>query len=231
VSGTGGRSSAPDEPQRRWGMTQDRSRRTIAVVLRLYPAAADLVGGENPYALGLDSFHAEIRQLAHHCVEAGVRADAKGRSAAKGHAPAVIGEILLWLSAAGGGAAVAQGAYKLLKLWADVRKGRKFRVMLPDFEIEATQMSERKFVQMIEKLLQAQRGPSRTQAQRRVVPALKAEGIPMLSAGSALEEANEIRAHFLGERERAMRKSTPRARPAEPNKPDRKKRIRRLSAE
>ena len=53
-----------------------------------------------------------------------------------------------------GTSGIALGAYNLLKTWVDSRNGRKFKVKIDNFEIEASQMNEKQFLEFVERVKQ-----------------------------------------------------------------------------
>jgi hypothetical protein len=57
-------------------------------------------------------------------------------------------EILLLLGSSG----LAATLYNLLKAWVDNKNGRRFRIKIGDFELEATQMSLKQFLRLFEKV-------------------------------------------------------------------------------
>jgi len=60
----------------------------------------------------------------------------------------LIGEILLFIGSTG----LATAAYNLLKTWVEERNGRRIRIKVDDIELEATQMSEKQFLALFEKI-------------------------------------------------------------------------------
>ena len=60
--------------------------------------------------------------------------------------PPEIAEIIFYLGSSG----VALALYKLMRLWVDTINGRKLRVKVGNIEIEATQLSEKKFLKLLE---------------------------------------------------------------------------------
>ncbi len=106
----------------------------------------------DPYLAGLAKFYESLADLyeglgytdLNYIVWTGVGV-ANGQSVAR-FAPPTVAEIVLYLGTSG----VALAGYKLLKLWVESKNGRKLRVKMGDFEIEATQMSERQFQRMFD---------------------------------------------------------------------------------
>jgi hypothetical protein len=69
---------------------------------------------------------------------------------ARSEAPA-IAEFLLTLVSSGGALALV---YKLLMTWAELVKGRRLKVVFDGIEIDATQLSEKQFIQLVERITQ-----------------------------------------------------------------------------
>ena len=62
--------------------------------------------------------------------------------------PPEIAEIIFYLGSSG----MALALYKLMRLWVDTINGRKIRVKIDNVEVEATQLSEKKFLKLLEVL-------------------------------------------------------------------------------
>jgi len=64
--------------------------------------------------------------------------------------PTVVYDALLAIASSGATA----GAMQILKTWVDARNGRKLKVKVGDIEVEATQMSEKDVLRILELLQQ-----------------------------------------------------------------------------
>ncbi len=72
---------------------------------------------------------------------------------AEGAWPPEIIEFATWIGPGGIGVASLIGLHKLLRVWVDLVNGRRYRVRIGGLEVEATQISQKRFVRLCELLL------------------------------------------------------------------------------
>jgi len=136
----------------------------IKIHLAAWPSIQEIRDSslEDAYFGGLKEFYDSIEELKVKATNAQVPFEMymdmgvyHGRRAF-GMVPPTIPEIIFFLSSSG----IAVGLYKLLRLWVDSKNGRKIRVKTGDFEIETTQISEKKFLKLYDILYAKQKSDS-----------------------------------------------------------------------
>lgn len=135
------------------------------IVLILLPSVQEIRESQlaNAYMGGLAEFYDSVNELYRKLDQAwrqspdldrrlGPRVSEHGRNEdsfalqpANG-VPSPIIQLFMSLGTCGLGA----GIYALLRIWLDERNGRKLRIKIGDFEVEATQMSETAFIRFVE---------------------------------------------------------------------------------
>jgi hypothetical protein len=126
----------------------------IELKIEFWPSLNEIKnsGLEDKYLAGLTEYYDSLGKIRNNSIKEGLGFNefeyigvSRGRSAV-GFMPPEIAEIIYYLGSSG----MAVALYKLLRLWVESINGRKIRVRMGDFEIEATQMSEKKFLKLMD---------------------------------------------------------------------------------
>lgn len=126
------------------------------IVVELWPSLAEIqASAENDAYKGrLSAFLHSVDTLLQTLRSSDLPIDAftdnrvdKGEPAARAFPPEVV-ELAAWLGSSG----VALALYKALRLWVDSKNGRRIKIVDGGFEVEATQLSQKQFIELIETL-------------------------------------------------------------------------------
>lgn len=107
----------------------------------------------------------------------------EGQQVSRGMPPP-IAELILYLGTSG----IAVALYELLRLWIEAKNGRKIRVKMGDFEVEATQMSEKQFRRLFEILNERQKANEREKHEESLRQKLAVEGLGLIDAKQSEQE-------------------------------------------
>jgi hypothetical protein len=112
----------------------------------------------NAYSGGLREYLQSIPELESSLRRAGIRAGVpSGRGGIRSYRskkaankyPDIFVNFLAFIGSTG----IAAGFYNVLKTWAEAKNGRKIRIKIGDFEVETTQMSEKQFMKLLDRLM------------------------------------------------------------------------------
>jgi len=123
-------------------------------LVSFWPSEQEIVDSacEDGYLAGLTEFYNSLDKLRNALVDQGIghgvhtyvhRHQGKMRI---GAFPPEVGELLFHSFGILGYGVVL---YKLLRLWVELKKGRMIRVKLDDIEVEATQLTEKQFIDLL----------------------------------------------------------------------------------
>lgn len=130
-----------------------------SVHLTFSPAISEIRESKltNAYAGGLSEYLASFPQLESSLWRAGIKAGVPTktgiRSFKKKKGANKYPEIFISFLAFIGSTGIAAVLYNILKTWADAKNGRKIRVRIGDFEVETSQMSEKQFMKLLDRLM------------------------------------------------------------------------------
>lgn len=130
----------------------------LEINIELWPSIEEIneSTAENLYLGNLTEFYSSIKELYSELNENNIPfqryrdlnyENGEKRHFARAFPPAIV-EIIAWLSSSG----VALSIYKVFKLWIKYKNGRKIKVTMDNLEVEATQLSEKNFMQLLERI-------------------------------------------------------------------------------
>jgi len=119
-------------------MTNEKTQSDV-LLIRLYISDDERYseGGEHEFRRSVDSLKSQLKDL-----------DVKAAGVYGGCYSAWPG--FLDLAALIGSSGLAVGIYNLLRLWVESRNGRRIRIKIGEFEVEATQLDQESFVKLVE---------------------------------------------------------------------------------
>lgn len=129
----------------------------LEINIELWPSIAEIneSTAENLYLGNLTEFYSSIEELYSELNENNIPFQIyidlnfeNGERDIKRAFPPEIVEIIAWLGSSG----VALSIYKVFKLWIKYKNGRKIKVTMDNLEVEATQLSKKKFMQLLERI-------------------------------------------------------------------------------
>ena len=129
------------------------------VVLELWPSMAELQAAaeNNEYKGRLTEFYDSVDSLLHSLHSSDLQVEAftdsgleKGEPVTRAFPPELV-QLAAWLGSSG----VAVALYKALRLWVDFKNGRRIKIVDGGLEVEATQLSQRQFAELLEILRQS----------------------------------------------------------------------------
>ncbi len=174
----------------------------IDIVLRLYPSIQEIKESSltNSYMGGLDEFYKSIHTLLQSFEDEFYKIDnaqdrekfpsVKGPLGSRIHrnAPLTIAEIVMYLGTSG----ITVAVYELLRLWVESRNGRKIRIKMGDFEVEATQMSVKEFQRLFEILNEHRKSDILEERQDEIRAKFLSEGFILISGEQRLRDQQEL---------------------------------------
>jgi len=128
----------------------------VDLKIELWPSIKEIQDSDlkSEYLGGLTEYYDSLDKLRNDAMNSAILFEEyeyigvnRGRQA-HGFMPPEIAEIIFYLGSSG----MALALYKLMRLWVDTINGRKLRVKIDNVEIEATQLSEKKFLKLLEVL-------------------------------------------------------------------------------
>ena len=175
--------------------------------LRFWPSIEEIQDGPlDRYYGGLDGFYRSLKDLEHSLRTSSSKI--RISSVPKTN-PAFAPELLADIALSVGTAGAATVLYKLLKIWVELKNGRKIKVVVGDFEIETTQMSERRFLRLVNELSKLK---DREESQE-LLKELLQQGISVLQEGS--DQYTAAIAEVRSSASKALRKATGHREPPE----------------
>ena len=128
------------------------------VVIELWPSLAEIQEskGGNEYKGRLTEFYDSVHSLLLTLRSSNLPVEAftddrldKGDVATRAFPPE-IAELAAWIGSSG----VALALYKSLRLWVDFKNGRRIKIVDGGLEVEATQLTQEQFVELLDALRQ-----------------------------------------------------------------------------
>ena len=128
------------------------------IVVELWPSLAEIRASteSDAYKGRLTEFYHSVESLLQDLASANLPVEAftdshidKGETAARAFPPEIV-ELAAWLGSSG----VALALYKALRLWVDFKNGRRIKIVDGSLEVEATQLTQEQFVELLEVLRQ-----------------------------------------------------------------------------
>jgi hypothetical protein len=125
------------------------------IVVELWPSLEEIreSTGSNKYRGRLTEFYDSVDSLLQsHGSDSRVQAFTdyrlhKGDPVARAFPPEIV-ELAAWLGSSG----VALALYKALRLWVEFKNGRRIKIVDGGLEVEATQLTQEQFVELLEVL-------------------------------------------------------------------------------
>jgi len=128
------------------------------IVVELWPSLAEIQTSKmnNAYKGRLTEFYESVESLVQTLSSRNMGVESftdsqleKGEPAARALPPEIV-ELAAWLGSSG----VALALYKALKLWVDSRNGRRIKIVDGSLEVEATQLTQEQFLELLDTLRQ-----------------------------------------------------------------------------
>lgn len=174
---------------------------------------------DDPYFAGLSEFHDSVKQL-HDSVrekwqEASVDDKAnsprleeytgpfveRGAHGIARNAPPELVQFIMTLGSSG----LAVGLYSLLRLWVDAKNGRKLRVKIGEFEVEASKMTPEEFQDFVQELIILRERDEYFQDRKAIRNAIQSRGLVIIEEEQD-KELREIKRAFSESVEKARKK-------------------------
>ena len=128
--------------------------RSNRVIVELWPSLEELRASkmEDKYTARLTDFYRSVKLLLEEFHSSNVPVKSytddhleKGEVACRAFPPEIV-ELAAWFASSG----IALALYKALRLWVDLKNGRRIKIVDGGLEVEATQMTEKQFVVLLD---------------------------------------------------------------------------------
>jgi hypothetical protein len=146
------------------------------ILLELWPAPTEAIQapGTSHYLGALRDFYASVHELYDACYRADLsflkytdEGNERGTPIKRAFPPEVV-EMLMYLTSV----ASSVSLYKLLKLWVDHRNGRRLKVSVDGLEIEATQLTQQQFLDLVQTIQAIREGPTTAETPSQIFRAI-----------------------------------------------------------
>ncbi len=134
------------------------------ILVELWPSLTEIQASKrtNAYKRGLTEFYESVHSLLETLGSHNLAVEAftddhldRGEMVLRDFPPEIV-ELAAWLGSSG----IALALYKALRLWVDFKNGRRIKIVEGGFEVEATQLTQEQFVELIEILRQRREKPT-----------------------------------------------------------------------
>ncbi len=156
------------------------------ILVELWPSVAEIAASrvDNEYKGRLTEFYDSVDSLLHTFRSSNLPVEAftdhrlhKGEAVTRAFSPEIVE-----LAACLGSSGVALALYKALRLWVDYKNGRRIKIVDGSLELEATQLTQDQFVELLETL---RRGRETLANPMELKEALAQKGINAVSVDSS----------------------------------------------
>jgi hypothetical protein len=151
-------------------------KKPISLEFNFWPSKDEIKQSKsaNKYVGGLEEFIESIDLIKKSIADTGFEIENKEIFRVYNLMPEIIQTLFVSLPLSG----TAIALYKLLKLWIMDKNGRRIKVKIGDFELETTQLTDKQFVKLIERIssLESKKKPDLPEAISEIIECLKADG-------------------------------------------------------